>query len=89
MEQKIDMSSPASQFGALHTPSEQTDNSNFDYLTSTPSSSASRSSLSSTAFSALFDTEGRLVDEHVFRQNVFEGGIEVVASAADRLWVLF
>ena len=71
------MASPESRFGELHTPSEQTDNSNFDYLTSTPCFSKPRISLSSAAFSALFDAEGRLVDEHVFRRNVFEGGIEV------------
>ena len=72
------------QFGLLHTPSNQTDNSNFEYLdVSLPpySQAASSRPLSLTAFSALFDAEGRLVDEHVFRRCVFEGGIEVNESA--------
>ena len=80
------MTSAPSQSSALHTPSEHTDNSSFDYLSSAAASSSDashrsadlpRPSLSSTAFSALFDAEGRLVDEHVFRRCVFEGGIQV------------
>lgn len=74
------------QSGLLHTPSNETDNSNFEYLDASslpPNSQAapSRPSLSSTAFSALFDAEGRLVDEHVFRRCVFEGGIEAQCRA--------
>ena len=71
---------------SLHTPSKLTDNSNFDYLrtsaeNSSSSPSSTRQSLSSTAFASLFDAEGRLVDEHLFRRAVFHGGVDADCRA--------